>query len=84
MKYDKYNLLMAVIILLFLVSVVGVIEKYSNNTPLYDRTASVKQFTNIEGLKDCKVFNIKSSSIVIIRCPNSSTSINYHETIRRY
>jgi hypothetical protein len=84
MKYNKYDLLMAGIIFLFIVSVVGVIEKYSNTTPLYDRTATTKQFTNIEGLKDCKAFGINGSSILIIRCPNSSTTINYRDAVRRY
>ncbi len=44
------------------------------------RTTEVHSFILPEGLKDCKIYDMNNGlrRIIVVRCPNSSTSTQYH------
>ena len=50
------------------------------DTPINQRQASESQFQNIKGLTDCMLYDIQDSNVLIVRCPNSTTTTSYDES----
>lgn len=77
--YSLLRVIMKKLILIFLATTLFGCSKPTNQWRLSDADDNTGTISNIKGLEDCVYYSVFTgeTSLHIVRCPQSTTSVNY-------